>query len=209
MILCENRLSWSFLQGPGFILHPNTHMHRQTQRTDSVKQIIVFPHWKKSIHIPLGDGTAESLYFQSWIFFRASTNNGHLTSKSFWTSLFSLSPILPLFLGFWSNILLSNAGPEIIYWQLLHSIQHCQQQAGVGTRRWAVCYSCHKVLNLEGLLHGDRSVSEAGRWAAAAASCLCDLTVCVNQERVSARPASLISISLQITPRRQREGGEL
>lgn len=109
----------------------------------------------------------------------------------------------------WPSTLLSSPGLEIIYWQLFYNIQHCQQQAGVGTLCRAVCYSCHKVLNLEELLHGDRSVSEVGWWAAPAASCLCDLTVCVNQERVSARPASLISISLQITPRRQCEGGEL
>lgn len=105
----------------------------------------------------------------------------------------------------WPDILSSNPGIEIIYWQLFHSIRHCQQQDGAG----AVCYSCHKVLNLDQLLHGNRSVSEVGWWAAPAASCLCDLTVCVNQERVSARPASLISISLQITPRRRCEGGKL
>lgn len=105
----------------------------------------------------------------------------------------------------WPDILSSNPGLEIIYWQLFHSIRHCQQRDGAG----AVCYSCHKVLNVDQLLHGDGSVSEVGWWAAPAASCLCDLTVCVNQERVSARPASLISISLQITPRRRCEGGKL
>lgn len=163
---------------------------------------------------PYSSGTwyyRESLFFQSWTFIHPTTNNDHLTSISFWTSLFSLSPIQPLFLRFGpiSSWAIPSPGLEIIYWQLLHSIHYCQQQAGAGAQREAVCYSCHKVQNVEELLHGGRSVSEAGWWAAPAASCLCDLTVCVNQERVSARPASLISISLQITPRRQSEGGEL
>lgn len=35
----------------------------QTQRTGSFKQMIVFSHWKKSIHIPQGHGTTESLCF--------------------------------------------------------------------------------------------------------------------------------------------------
>lgn len=61
---------------------------------------------------------------------------------------------------------------------------------------------------LEEILRGDRSVSAAGRWTAAAAGCPCDLTMCVNQARVAARPASLISISLQITPRRHCEAGK-
>lgn len=50
-------------------------------------------------------------------------------------------------------------------------------------------------------------MSEAGRQTEAAAGCLCDLTVCVNQARDVARPASLISIRLQITPRGRRKGG--
>lgn len=61
---------------------------------------------------------------------------------------------------------------------------------------------------LEEILRGDRSVSAAGRWTAAAAGCPCDLTMCVNQARVAARPASLISISLQITPRRHCKVGK-
>lgn len=100
IIFCENLPFLKLSAGTVSILPPNKHMHTQTQRAGSFKQIIVFSHWKKSIHIPWRDDTAESLCFQSWIFIQPTTNNGHLSVRSFWTSLFSVSPILPLFLRF-------------------------------------------------------------------------------------------------------------
>lgn len=157
-----------------------------------------------------GDGTAESLCALSHGYSSippqtmATSPAGPSEPFSFLCHPFSLS--------FWGSAPLSSwalPGWKSFTGSCSTASNTVNSRLGCGTLRWAVCYSCHKVLNLEELLHGDRSVSEAGLWAAPAASCLCDLTVCVNQERVSARPATLISISLQITPRRQCEGGEL
>lgn len=106
-----------------------------------------------------------------------------------------------------SGVLRRSHRPEGIYPQLLHKSSR--------RSKWAVSLTgssallCHKAGSWEEVLHGEGCVSEAGWWAERAAGCLCDLTGCVNQVLVFARPASLISICLQIIARRQCKGAEL
>ena len=206
IIFCENLPFLKLSTGTVSILPPNTHTHAHADTKSRFIQTNNCFLTLKEKHPYSSEGRHRRVFV-------LSVMDIHPTHHKQWPPLHQVLLNLSLFCvtnspslsEVWPDILSSNPGLEIIYWQLFHSIRHCQQRDGAG----AVCYSCHKVLNVDQLLHGDGSVSEVGWWAAPAASCLCDLTVCVNQERVSARPASLISISLQITPRRRCEGGKL
>lgn len=107
MVLCEHILflKKGLLQGPDCILLPNTrtrtHIHRHTYRpahADTKNRFIqtnnCFPTMtEKHPYSPERWDCWESLCFQSWRFIHPTTNNGHLTSRSYWTSLFCLPPI--------------------------------------------------------------------------------------------------------------------
>lgn len=201
----------NFLTGPR-LNSPSKHTHADTEEEEERVQIIVFSHWKKDIHIPQGHGATESLCFFS---------HGHSSIPPQTMTASPAPPSEPLSflchqftLSYRGLIQYPLEQSPVLGWKSFtgscctaSTIVNSRLELGLGVRLCVIAAIRFRMWR--GLLHRDRSVSEAGWRAAPAASCLCDLTVCVNQQRVSARPASLISISLQITPRRQSEGAEL
>lgn len=129
----------SFLQGPGWILHLN--MHRGAEN-----RFICFAELKEKHLYSSGEARLQGAFVLSshGYLFHPTTNNGHLCCRPFWTSL-------------WTCVWGLAPRPREQSWTRNHLLavvpQHPTLSTSGGARplRQAVCYSCHKVLNLEEL----------------------------------------------------------
>lgn len=179
-------------------------LFKNIQDAHLLKWTIVFSQWKRSVLLRTGlqrvfvlsvsgdcdNPTTEKLALQpaaaaksfiSFSIWALLLSRATLGWKSFYPQSFPTA----------SSVVLSPAG----------QVQDSEPGGVIGAIRARIWRSpCMEI---------DVCLRWGGGGVAPAASCLCDLTVCVNQEPVAARPASLISISLQITPHRQRDGAEL
>lgn len=143
-----------FSTGTGLQSPSKTHAHAQADTKNSFIQTNnCFPHTERKAAIFLRETGL-------WRVFVLSVMDIYPCHHKQWPpdqqlllnlSVFSVFNSPSLF-ELWSNILLSNPGPEIIYWQLLHSIQHCPQ-LGLGAglcviaaiRFWIWRGSCSEI----------------------------------------------------------------